>query len=285
MSHHAKYEFLDYTFRPSAGLSTRAITHLRDKFNDLSGNPTLVIGVFALEAVESQHGTLNGTRHVHIRFWCKKPVEPYAFFGRKYSKYPDGTAFVTNNLEDRPRTFHSKYFHDQDKWKLGYLFKGEAYEVISSDEDVHEDPQFSDFINTCYAMYQQHDEVLKVKTWKLTQVTKKNFGPILMEYHQQHWPDSHFNWREVIIHMVNSKLFNFTFMPYRFILQIQCSAPNVPDAVILEAFEYDQTLRPLGNQYAQDPMSNKKRKRTPGYLTELGHSQRHLEWQLLNIAA
>lgn len=274
-SNHVKFQYLDYTFRPSAGLSTRACNHLLAVFDTLSSNPSVILGIYALEIVESSNGPIAGSRHVHIRILCQKPVDPYNFFGRKYRQYANGDDFVQSH-EDNARCFHAKYWDDNQRWKLGYLMKGDSYSVIPHKPDA----KLTEYMRSCWFAFQDHESSLKVTTKKLAQVTKKNLGPLVMEFHELHWPGCHYNWEQTIVAMVQSEKYNFTFLHYKDIIQIQCGGADVNPLVILEVFKHNQNFMPLAVEAAAllEPMIvGKKRKRFLGYITDLTISRNYLE--------
>lgn len=279
MSNHVKFQFLDYTFRPSAGVSTRACQHLLNIFDIVSTNQIVIVAIYALEIVDSTEGPVMGSRHVHIRMLLAKGVEPYNFFNRKYRKYPNGDDFVTSS-EDNAKCFHTRHWDDSQRWKLGYLMKGDHFTIKS----VYKGDKLTDYLNSCWMSFQDHESSIKVVTKKLAQVTKKNLGPMVMEFHELHWPGCHYNWQQVIIKMVQSCKYNFTFLKMEDIIQVQCGGDQVSDEVILEAFSHNQAFRPKTYEAGLgcEKMNPLKKRRVLGYITDLSISRNYLEELLLN---
>lgn len=240
-SKHSKFVFLDFTYRPNGGLSSDDLNILHSSFVNLTPNSNCIQGIFAVEVCNDKAGSLIGTRHVHIRLWFRNAVEPYKVFRPNL------------NLDYAPFRKHMKHTLDSDaKRKFGYCMKDFRYEWLRSCTT-------ETFYNECWSLYQDSEKHLQADVTKLINVSKKNLLPIMLQHHSMHFGSSVTrNWRQLIIHMVNSNRYNFQFLHYKDIIQIMYLGSQCPDDIVLNAFEWSDENRLLTQGFSTSRMCVKR---------------------------
>lgn len=226
-SKHSKFHFLDFTFRPIGGLPSDDLNTLSDSFAACISDKKCTQGIFAIEVINDSNGSLLGTRHVHIRLYFKEiSVEPYKVF-----KYNIGKEY-------RPFRKHIKYITEGDAMrKFGYCMKDYRYKWLR--------PPPSNYPSECWDLYIDSERKIEADITKYIQVTKKNLVQVMHQHHDEFFGTITKNWRQLIVHMIQSNRYIFEFLNYRDLIQINFMGSQCPDDIILNCFEHHEEHRQL----------------------------------------
>lgn len=227
-SNHVYFTFLDYTFRPTGGLSTVDLNTLSVSFDSVKSNPHCKQAIFAIEVINDKYGSLIGTRHAHIRFWFpEKRVEAYKVF-----KYTLAHA-TKEGKKYTPYRKHIRLAQESDCMrKLGYCMKHEHYKWLRHNTT-------SVFPNKCWFLYQDCEDKIKADVKKLIEVSKKNLLPIMIQHQEEYFPGSiERNPLQLIKHMIKSNKYNFQFMRMKNIIHIVYLGSQCTDAAIETEFSW-----------------------------------------------